>query len=284
MAKTTFEAQRFSGFVFEPEFIVIIGHDTKDGPEHPLYDERIFLPLDEGMVLSIMAIGVREPVSVTKGFDDRPVVVDGRRRVLHAREANKRLRKQGEPLIKVRAVAESGSEEYLSHVSVALNEIRVQDGVLVKAQKAGRMLARGHSEADVAIAFGVSTASVRAWQKLEELPAPVKKAVSDGVLSANAASKLHGLPREEALQKLEELKGEHAQTGKKATARKVDKGDGRTRPAKKALESTLKWANKAGASDVSSEYFAGVQDALRFALGYKDALQQMEAQEEEAAE
>lgn len=278
MAKTAFDAPRFSGFVFDPDELTIIGLDTKDGPEHPLYDERINLPLDEGMVLSIMAIGVREPVAIARDDSGEPVVVDGRRRVLHAREANDRLKKQGEPLVKVRAVSESGSDEYLSHVSVALNEIRVQDDVLVKAAKAGRMIARGHTDHDVAIAFGVTPQAVKAWLKLEELPAPVKKAVNEGVLSANAASKLHGLPREEALAKLEELKGEHASTGKKATARKV-KPDERSRPSKKQLESVLKRVQK----EKGQDYFDGLHDGLRFALGFRvPAVDHLE--EEETAE
>jgi hypothetical protein len=180
-------------------------------------------------------------------------------------------------------VAESGSEEYLTHVSIALNEIRVQDGILVKAAKSARMIARGHTESDVAISFGVSTASIRAWQKLEELPAPVKKAVAEGVLSANAASKLHGLPREEVLAKLEELKSEHAQTGKKATARKVDKSTP-SRPTKKLLGVTLKKAQKACVKYASDEYYAGVRDALNFALGDKGALEHLNEEKEEAAE
>jgi len=285
MAKTAFDAPRFSGFVFEPEELIIIGHDTKDGTEHPLYDERINLPLDEGMIMSIMSIGVREPVVVVRDpAGSSAWVVDGRRRVLHAREANKRLKQQGEPEVKVRAVPESGSEEYLSHVSVALNEIRVQDDILVKAAKAGRMIARGHSEADVAIAFGVTTASIKSWLKLEELPAPVKKAVNEGVLSAHAASKLHGLPREEALAKLEELKGEHVKTGKKATARKVEKvsGDERARPSKKVLGEVLKRAKNTFEED-SEQYYEGLLDGLKFALGYRVA-SVSQLMEEEAAE
>lgn len=283
MAKTAFDAPRFSGFVFNPDELVIVGHDTKDGPEHPLYDERINLPIDESMVLSIMAIGVREPVVVTRDAKGAAVLVDGRRRVLHAREANKRLKKQGEPEVKIRAVPESGSEEYLSHISVALNEIRVQDELLVKAAKAARMLARGHNEQDVAIAFGVSTASVKAWLKLEELPAQVKKAVNEGVLSAHAASKLHGLPREEALSKLDELKGEHAQTGKRATARKVEKPvEGRSRPGKRELEEALKAAK--ASPELSGTYLEGIKDGLRFALGFNvsplnDLMEEMEAAE-----
>lgn len=228
MAKQAFNAERFSGFKFDPFEIVIIGLDTDDGPEHPLWDERITYPLDESMVVSIMAIGVKEPILVVKMVikgKEVAVVIDGRRRVMHAREANKRLKKTAEPLVKVPAKIERGSDEHLSHVSVALNEIRRQDEVLVKAAKAQRMIERGDSIADVAIAFGVTKTAINDWLKLVELPAPVKKAVNQGVLSAHAARQLHGLERKEQLTKLEELTQEHQKTGKRATATKVKKGN-----------------------------------------------------------
>jgi ParB family chromosome partitioning protein len=87
--------RRLNAFAVDPDNLIIIGLDTDDGPEHPLYDERVKLPLDESTVLNIMAIGVKEPVLVRK-TDGNPEVVDGRRRTMHAREANRRLRELGE--------------------------------------------------------------------------------------------------------------------------------------------------------------------------------------------
>lgn len=234
--KTTFEAKRGTLFNFDPDNLVVIGVDTKDGPEHELWDERINLPLDETMILSMMNVGVLEVVIVRKSVDGIPEVVNGRRRVLHARKANKRLQKVGEPLITVPAKVERGDEDHMFHVMVATNEIRVDDDVLVKATKCARMLARNPDVAQAALAFGVSKTTISNWRKLVELPPQVKKAVSAGVLSTSAASKLHGMPKEEQLAELERVqKASASNGGKRVTASKVN---GKTEPAKKGKKPT----------------------------------------------
>jgi ParB family chromosome partitioning protein len=266
MGKTAFDAARFSGFNFDPDDLYVIGIDTEDGSEHHLWDERILLPLDESMVLSIMSIGVKETITVQKIGED-PCVADGRRRVLHAREANKRLKKQGEPLVKVPALVERGSDEHMTHVSIALNEIRREDDILTKAAKCSRMLDRnGGDTAEAAIAFGVTQTTIANWRKLVELPAPVKKAVSDGVMSANAASKLHGLERDEQLTQLEEAKKQHTSTGKKTTGRQVNKKNGKKhlKPTKKEL---MGFVNTL--SHNNDPFAAGVAAGMQYAMGEK---------------
>ena len=46
---------------FEPESLHLVTDKT-----HPLYDERVHLPIDEGMVLNIKELGVLEPIIVWK--------------------------------------------------------------------------------------------------------------------------------------------------------------------------------------------------------------------------
>jgi ParB family transcriptional regulator, chromosome partitioning protein len=250
MGKSSFEASRFNGFRFDPSDLVVIGVDTEDGSEHPLWDERINLPLDETMVLSFMAIGIKEPITVRKTVVNKKEVaevVDGRRRVLHAREANRRLAKLGDPLLTVPALVERGSEGHMSHVAIALNEIRKQDDILVKAEKAARMINRGGNVEDVATAFGVSKTAVNNWLKIVELSAPVKKAVADGRISASAASQLHGLSREEQLEELEKaLQNGHATTQKvKSAAKKAKSGaEGVVAPGKRLIGKVLKLDRK----------------------------------------
>jgi ParB family chromosome partitioning protein len=64
MAKNSIDAYGASGktnvLMFEPENL----HGHRQA--HPLYDERIHLPIDEGMVLNIMELGVLEPIIVWK--------------------------------------------------------------------------------------------------------------------------------------------------------------------------------------------------------------------------
>lgn len=63
MGKNAFDASILTAFWFYPEDIVLI-----TDPEHPLYDKRVLLPINEPMVASIMldGQGVIEPVVVTK--------------------------------------------------------------------------------------------------------------------------------------------------------------------------------------------------------------------------
>ncbi|MPU35299.1 hypothetical protein FK479_15890 [Klebsiella quasipneumoniae] len=65
MAKNSIEVYGASGktnvLTFEPEHLHLITDKT-----HPLYDERVHLPIDEGMVLNIAELGVLEPIIVWK--------------------------------------------------------------------------------------------------------------------------------------------------------------------------------------------------------------------------
>lgn len=90
---------------FEPENLHLVTDKT-----HPLYDERIHLPISEAMVLNIMDQGVLEPIIVWKDPETGlSCVVDGRQRVRHTLEANKRLLKEGKEPLLVPAVAKRGS-------------------------------------------------------------------------------------------------------------------------------------------------------------------------------
>lgn len=83
--KTAIDAPRENMFRVEPEKMVLVTDEN-----HPLYDPRVHLPLRENLVLNIMAHGVKEPILIRKNGDTFEVV-DGRQRVKHAIEANKRL-------------------------------------------------------------------------------------------------------------------------------------------------------------------------------------------------
>ena len=65
MAKNSIDAYGASGktnvLMFEPENLHLVTDKT-----HPLYDERIHLPISEAMVLNIMDQGVLEPIIVWK--------------------------------------------------------------------------------------------------------------------------------------------------------------------------------------------------------------------------
>lgn len=247
---------------FDPDELVIIGLDTKDGPEHELWDERIKLPLDEAMVLNIMALGVKETVTLRKGPSGYEVV-NGRRRVLHAREANKRLKKADEPLVRIPATVEVGDHLHMGKLTISLNEIRRDDDTLTKAEKCMRLLHRnGGDYKDAALTFGVSVAAIKNWTKVAELTPKVKRAVAAGEISASAAAELHGVNKEAQVAKLEKLISHAKANGrKKATVSRAKRETGRrvTVP-KRVLMKILE--DEELAASVHAEMLSGIKLAL----------------------
>lgn len=233
MGRIGIEAKRSDVFLVDPEKLFLV---TEEG--HPLYDPRINLPVEESLVKNIMYQGVIEPVVVTKD-GDKVAVVAGRQRVRATLEANKRLDEMGKEPVQVPCIVRRGDESALFGVSVSENENRTDDSPLAKAEKLQRYLNMGKTEEEAAIVFGVTSVTVRNWQKLLELSAKVKKAVDSRTISAHAAVQFHGLEKKEQDEKLEELLA----SGKKPTgdrARSVAKGEKKTaREVKKAFRKKM---------------------------------------------
>jgi ParB family chromosome partitioning protein len=264
MAAAIMPVKRGNLYQFDPNEPVIVGLDTKDGPEHELWDERIRLPLEESMVLNIMAVGVKETVilRLNKGAS-RYEVVDGRGRIRHAREANKRLKKLGEELVYVPALLEQGDETHMAGLAISLNEIRRDDDTLTKAEKCMRLLQRnGGDHKAAAIVFGVSVAAIKNWAKVAELTPKVKRAVANGEISASAAAELHGLEKEAQIAKLDKLVGHAKANGrKKATTASAKKETGkRTAVPKRVLLKLV--GDEELSSGVPPEVIFGIKLAL----------------------
>lgn len=124
MAKNSIDAYGARGksnvLYFDPEDLVLILD-----PAHPLYDRRVHLPPDEPTVRNIMALGVLETILIHKDPETGDViVVDGRRRVINAREANRRLHDLGKEPILVPALPKRADKGSLAGMMVAANEIR----------------------------------------------------------------------------------------------------------------------------------------------------------------
>jgi len=213
MGGQAIEAKRVNLFLLPPEEVYII-----EDEKHPLYDERVNLSLDEGMVLSIMAFGVKEPILVFKD-GDKCIVIDGIQRVRSACEANKRLAKEGKEPVTVRTVLEKAPEADLFGIKLLTNECRQDDTPIAKAEKLQRYIAMGRTEEQAAIVFGQKLSSVKAHLALLDLSKSVQKAVIAGEMSVTAAAHLSGLDRE---QQVEALNGE-AKSGKKTTVKAAKK-------------------------------------------------------------
>lgn len=240
----------------EPERLRIVGRDTTDGPEHDLWDDHATLPPYEEYVLSMMMLGVLEPVLCTV-IDGVAFVVDGRRRIVAAREANKRLAAKGEPPITVPVVAKDGrrvGNSTFALVLVALNEIRRDDPPNIKMRKAARLVERGANRKMIAMAFGVTEQTIRDWLTIAASKT-LLGAVESGQVSVSSATRLSTLPvdkHEAALQMLtaESPTQERADAVKRAIKRKASVP--RARPAIGLVRAVL-------AHDLPPDFLRGVK-------------------------
>lgn len=243
MSKSAIDAPRLNAFLIEPEKLTIV--TDKD---HPLFDERVHLPIDDRLVHNIMAFGVRQVVTVRKN-GDAIEVVDGRQRVRHAIEANKRLAKEGKETIRVRILPEKGTDADLFGVTCFLNEHRQDDNVMGKANKAQRLLNMGKTEDEVCLTFGITRQTLGNWQRLLEASPKVQEAVATGTVSPSAAAAIAKLPREEQPEKLKELVAAAPTAGKRAgkvSARAAKQAaSGKERPNPKELRRTYEYLKDA---------------------------------------
>lgn len=267
-SRTAIDAPTKKIFLVAPEDITVIGYDTKDGPEHPLYDPRVHDVPDDKFILNLMSTGIKQAVHVRKNGNALELV-EGRRRVLGGRQANKILKKQGKELLRCKVEIERGKDDEMFSIMVSLNEQRRDDGMLAKAEKLKRFLDMGKTEDEAAIVFGVTTRSIENWKKLLDLDGSVKKAVEAGLISPSAAAGLADLSRDEQKKQLSKLLFESATTGKRPTQRAAERSSGHVTaktkaPGKKVIKNLLKL-------DIDVLYNAGVDEhaikLLRWAMG-----------------
>jgi len=157
MSNEAFTVKKRSSFLFNPYDLVLIT-DEND----PLYDPRVHLPIDDGLVKNILKFGVVQPVVITKQLG-KPVVIDGRQRVKAAREASAISEDGGGPPILVQCVYRTGGDESMYGLIVSTNEHRYQESVIDKAKKANHMIDLGCDHETVALSFGVSISTIRNW-------------------------------------------------------------------------------------------------------------------------
>lgn len=249
--------------VFDPEDLTIV-KDEKSA----LYDKRGSEDIDEAFVLNVMHHGVLEPVLVRKNTETgKTEVVAGRRRVLAAREANRRLKKRGEQPIQVQGVAQRGSDAKMATMMVIENEIREADSLTGRAEKMQRLKDLGKSEDELAIIFGCSKATVKNTLALLECSAPVRKAIDAGKIPASAGYKLSKMDPEEqkkAVVKIEKVNG-HAPNGKRKKGVREAVG-GSTLRGKREI-AAMREKFKGGEADMLSEAHDAVVSALSWVLG-----------------
>lgn len=287
--KQSIEGTRLNAFGVDPDDLVIIGYDTDDGPEHPLYDERAKLPVSEEMVVDIMGQGVLLYVLVRKN-GDAVEVSDGRQRVKATREANKRRKKDGLEPILVPCVVKKGDDATMMGIGIAANELRQDDPLSIKAAKLQRYLATGRNEKDAAIRFGVTLQTIKNWGRLSDLDPKVVKAIEEGRIPASAGYALADLSRDEQKTELEKYGNGHTSVrtvkagAKSAKSRRRGEQTDFEPPGKRVINKVLRLNEKQDVlngdflrgvrwvlGDLNPTQVKGLTDLVREAKGEKEA-------------
>lgn len=210
-----------------PKNLLIAGIDTSEGVTESFLvdDDKPRFKTDPAMVASIVTHGVIEPITV-RSIEGKLYVVKGRRRVLHAREAEKR----GNKKVPVPYILEEGGDTVDAKVAdIISNGFRAGHSEMAQARKARHMLDVGEDAGKVAAALGVSKSTLANRLKLLDLSKKVQKAVDEGRVSVMAALELHGLDadkQEEALEKLETDGSKRGQAKAAAASRGKSKAAG----------------------------------------------------------
>lgn len=201
--KRSFDFKRTDHFLCDPvEDLCIVGGlvlpvdqrgalDTEEDESHALHDPRLHLPLAEAFCKNIDAFGVQQPITIVK-LNDVACVVDGRQRVRAARVVSGWRASRGEPGPKVPCVikrVKDGTSLLASMVS--LNEARTDDDTYSKLGKLRRMLDRGVTNEDAAIAFSVDERTIELWLAFDDHAIDaVKQAVETRKLSFSAGAEI----------------------------------------------------------------------------------------------
>lgn len=273
MAKNSIDVYGASGkgnvLSMDPDKLTLV-----TDPKHPLYDRRVHQAPNPKTVRNYRAQGVLEPVLFYKDPETgENLVIDGRRRVINARELNRQLIEAGEEPITIPAIPKRvmrDSDKSFVGMMVSTNEIREEDSPINRAEKMARMLDVGHTEDAIAVAFGVEVPTVRSALKLLDCCMAVRDAVEAEQITVSHALKLAKLSPDEQRAKVQALidaaDGKEGHARSRAQKAVLGGTAARVRP-RKQIEAAL--------AEATGERLA----ALRWVLGIDDAESAQEAAE-----
>lgn len=190
--------------MYDPNQVVIIGIDTKDGVTHWGYDEDSNkTPLVEADVLFTFANGVLQNV-LARRDGDKVVVVAGRGRTRMLREANKRRIAEGLPPWHLPVQIVMGDAKKMLVLKHGENSHRREQSPMARARQAYE-LAQQFPEEEAATIMGLGVVQFRNLQKLLNASPEVARAVAQGALGQTAAIELTVLPEVEQTARLAEV-------------------------------------------------------------------------------
>jgi ParB family chromosome partitioning protein len=194
-------------YLFDPDDLVLVEEETS-----VLYDDRVKGAFKESLVANILFApdgvpqGVLKPLLLRRNAETgKCEVVDGRQRTKAAREANRRLKKQGLEPIRVPGILKRANDARLLGMLISSNEHSTEDSPMNRAKKAQRYIDLGRDEKEVAVLLGTSESTVKNLLRLLEAPAAIRNAVDAGKITTSDAYRLSREEPTEARKKLGEL-------------------------------------------------------------------------------
>lgn len=190
-------------------------------PEHPLYDPRWELPLNEGLVESVKKYGIQQPLIV---FADggKTVIKDGHQRYKAGVEANRRLLADGGIEINAPCIFKRGETAKLLDVGVLANAFRTDDPPSVRANRVAAFLESGRSEEEIGRLFGLTVQQVKRYAALGDLDPLLMTALDRGETTLKVAVELAAVSRDEQVAKFEELREAGLVRGEDSQAAAMD--------------------------------------------------------------
>lgn len=213
---------RKNNYLVQPETLYV---ERRPGKKY--YDPRVELPLDESIIKVMMAIGVEDPLKVTKAevddYGEQIVVYAGRQRYAHIIEANKRRVAAGLEPFNVEVSYRVGTDEAKAfEVNMVTNHHRTDDDMLTEAKNIQTYMETYHKTVgDAALLFRCSDQTIYDRLALLECIPAVQTAIIQGIVKPYAAVKLAKLNVVEQRVALEEHKKKNpgkAMTTKEAKA------------------------------------------------------------------
>lgn len=215
MPKQALPGKRRDSFSMNPFDIVLVGVDTEDGYGAPYWDARVTMPLRENIIKTMQEIGVKKPCIVTKLVFEKgkkvfgkalaeatefPVMLDGHRRGLHAREATRRMRADGAPASFYVALPCLPPERGINMTTAMkikriLNAHHEESTPIVKAYEFKQLMDLVQDEEAVAQYMDCGVAHVRETIKLIDTTPTLFDALKNGALPASSGMQLASLPK-----------------------------------------------------------------------------------------
>jgi ParB-like chromosome segregation protein Spo0J len=198
----------------DPRALRIEGVDFPAGPSLPPGElDRLQLPLDEQLVDSIVKNGVLVHIKARKDpeLTGRFQVVDGRRRVIHARAALIRMQLENNPAaatFRVPVDVMSGDDMMAARVARIANSFRKEDPPMTNAKNAKWFLDHGTSKEEIAAMLGVKVVTIDDWLSRLDLAPEAQDLLNAGNLATNAVADLVQLSAADQVRVLAEVNAE----------------------------------------------------------------------------